>query len=1671
MKRKYNFVTVMLLFMLSFSLFAQEDADISKNKTKENEKIQLDFRIDNMGYWMKMAEKGLVPYNPSIPVKPAEYKGSMISGKGVQAQDSPDVAVSNATNLTESENSIFVDPNDNQYILNSNNSTSWNGSSVGTLYGANYFQSANGGSSWGGSYQGAGGSNSGDPATAINNSGRQFVNYINNASGQGIAYSDNGSSWSTATIAPNPGSLADKNHMWIDNSSTSPYEGNLYCAWTDFGGSYDSEVVFSKSTNNGSSWSTRVPISGSISTFDHGVNLQTGPAGEVYACWATYPSSGLTENGIGFAKSTNGGSSFGAATKVISTIQGIRQLETTKNMRVNSFPVMAVDISGGPNNGNIYIVWSNYGDPNNSNSGTNISVYMIRSTNGGTSWTSPIRVNQGPTSNGYEAYSPWISADPETGAISVVYYEDRDMSSHPTTSCEAWVSYSTDAGNNWTAMRVSDVSFTPSSIPGLASGYMGDYLGITSKGGRVYPCWTDTRGGLYMTYVSPFVIGLNANFTADATNICTGSSVTFTDVSSGAPATYSWTFTGGTPSTATGAGPHNITYSTPGTYNVSLTVTDGGSGTDTELKVGYITVENVIADFTGTPTTVVVGNTVTFTDNSACGPTSWNWTFPGGTPGTATGSGPHTITYNTVGTYNVTLAVTSGANNDTETKTNYIDVINCNYCTSSYSNTSDDYVSNVSFNTINNPSGSTNYSDFTSISTNVTTGNTYSVSANITVNGNWIQHCWVWIDWNRDCDFDDAGEAFDLGQTPGTSGTHTLSTNITVPSSASIGSTRMRVSELYNTNPGPCTVSTYGEAEDYTVVIQSSAISPVAEFSADNTAPAVGQTVNLTDLSTGSPTSWSWSFNPTTITYVSGTSSSSQNPQVQFNSSGYYSVTLTATNTYGSDDEIKTNYILAGTAGNWTGATSTDWGTASNWETLAIPNNTDNVTIPASATNYPVYTGNFALGTHCNDMTLEGNASFISTGDMTIPAGRSLSCNGTNDISVAGDWNNYGTFSPGAGTVTLNGIANTVIDATGIVNSSLQTTFAGGNGSNGNMFDIVAINEVTVTSFDGNLDPGTGDVHIYYKTGTYVGSETNSSAWTLVGTVSTTSTGNGSATPIPLAVNVTIPAGQTYAFYVHAENGNAYTNGSTAGNVYVSDANMQILEGNGRGNPLFTGGIYSPRVFNGIVHYSYGGGSGSVIVNNLVIDKSNAEVQSLADVNLNGDFTINPMAYFTNGTGNTFSVTGNTTFKADANGTASFINNGTSSFSNDPIVESYISQDQWHMVSAPVNNAQSIIFVGLYLMEFNEPTYTWNYITPLNHDLSSGRGFMAWSASGSTGNATVNYNGPLNNGNINVTGLSYTASQPIAERGWNMVGNPYPSSTNWNSNWGRTNIDATAYIYDGVNYLTWNGTTGTHPNGDIAPGQGFFVKANASGASLTIPQGERKHSSQGFYKEGGQLNELFFTVEGNGYSDKMIVQFNDEATAGFDSGFDAWKFRGKEAAPQMYSVYGNNQLTVNSLPFEGENMTIPVSFEAGTNGQFTISLSGLDDFDGSNEIWLEDILENKMIDLLEVSSYSFNANSSDDANRFLLHFGNPLGMEDNGLLASDIYSFADRVYIQKPVGFNGQVSVYDMLGQEILSQKETGEGLMSIPIKTGTGYYFVKVQSDNSIVTEKVFIK
>ncbi len=142
------------------------------------------------------------------------------------------------------------------------------------------------------------------------------------------------------------------------------------------------------------------------------------------------------------------------------------------------------------------------------------------------------------------------------------------------------------------------------------------------------------------------------------------------------------------------------------------------------------------------------------------------------------------------------------------------------------------------------------------------------------------------------------------------------------------------------------------------------------------------------------------------------------------------------------------------------------------------------------------------------------------------------------------------------------------------------------------MFNLVATNTITVLCFDVNLILGSnGAYEIYYKVGSYVGSESNAAAWTLIGSnPSVPSLGFDVASPINIPINIVIPAGQTYAFYITNNStastaGIRYTNNAGYTNI-ATNADLTIAGGIGKAYPFGTN--YANRSFNGTVRYVVG---------------------------------------------------------------------------------------------------------------------------------------------------------------------------------------------------------------------------------------------------------------------------------------------------------------------------------------------------------------------------------------------------------------------------------------------------------------------------------------------------
>lgn len=492
MKQKFYLFNIFLLLIVSTNLriFSQILSEEDKRWTRV---------VVNPDYFIPIDEN----------YKYVEYNYYQIHKlNNVEAVVNPNFRILPSSGSTQSEISVDIHPTNPNILFASANTTNW---PVTTLYGTGLYWSTNGGVNWTGYDNPPIGSNSGDPAAVIGPNGNFYIGYIRSGGGQGVSVStNNGATWSNyiAGADPSASDLLDKNHLWVDKQLTSPYVNRVYDAWTHFvtGSPSENQVVLNYSTNNGVNWSSFVDLSASLSPGSHaqGVNISTGPNGEVYAAFAIYDNWGTGvygEDAIGFAKSTDGGVTFTKARIYSAPNFGIRGNLKPTNIRVSSFPSMAVDRSGGPRNGYIYIVWPQRGV---SPAGSDPDIVLIRSTNGGATWSSPVRVNNDALNNGKDQYYPWCTVDQSNGALHIVFYDNRNTT---TDSSGVWMATSFDGGITFENYQISDANFKPKPISGLASGYQGDYIGITSGNGKAYPVWAEDRSGNYQAWSTIVTFG------------------------------------------------------------------------------------------------------------------------------------------------------------------------------------------------------------------------------------------------------------------------------------------------------------------------------------------------------------------------------------------------------------------------------------------------------------------------------------------------------------------------------------------------------------------------------------------------------------------------------------------------------------------------------------------------------------------------------------------------------------------------------------------------------------------------------------------------------------------------------------------------------------------------------------------------------------------------------------------------------------------------------------------------------------------------------------------------------------------------------------------------------------------------------------------------------------
>ena len=489
------------------------------------------------------------------------------------------------------------------------------------------------------------------------------------------------------------------------------------------------------------------------------------------------------------------------------------------------------------------------------------------------------------------------------------------------------------------------------------------------------------------------------------------------------------------------------------------------------------------AEFTADNTTVETGTTVNFTDQSTQMPTSWSWTFDGGTPATSTQQNP-SVVYETPGTYSVSLTATNAYGTDTETKTGYITVtrapeviVEWNFPATSADATADagitanltktlsvgGGVGNPTYNTggaSTRCASATNWQngrDSKYWTVNFTTSGYENIKFSSKQSGNnnrsprdfKVQYSLNGTNWT-----DVSGTDVTCARNNWTTG---ALDEISLPAACNNQQTvYLRWIMRSNTGIGGNTVNanTYASyIDDIVVKGVYVAVAPEAEFTADATSVCAGATVTFTDQSANNPTSWAWNFGD-------GNTSTDQNPTHTYATAGTYTVTLVATNDSGDDTETKTNYITVNANPTVSIATPETYCAG---ETAQI-----NATV-SGATSYS-WSGPNGYTASTQNVSI-ANATANNSGTYTITVTSATSCVATASVSLTVNANptlnvsNGGPYCEGS-TIALNangngGTAYSWSGPNGFTSNIQNPTIANADGDNAGTYTVTLTNTTT----------------------------------------------------------------------------------------------------------------------------------------------------------------------------------------------------------------------------------------------------------------------------------------------------------------------------------------------------------------------------------------------------------------------------------------------------------------------------------------------------------------------------------------------------------------------------------------------------------------------------------
>jgi len=320
------------------------------------------------------------------------------------------------------------------------------------------------------------------------NSENAFTGFV------GFEKSEDGITWSQPAIAlfvPPQGGISEAADSWlaIDTNLQSPYRNNIYVSAVVFGAQY-SEVVVSHSSDSGAHWKVvRVAPQQLFPSEDSYTSMNVGKDGTVFLTWmyCNYGNGGCKDDKgyMLFSKSSDGGTTWTApVVMTVVTLNG--EGLPNADVGVDNYPAIAVDNSSGQHTGNLYVSMYSW-------TGAQLRVGVIRSNDGGKTWSKPVPV--APAAQTHDQFFPWITVS-STGLVGVSWLDRRNDPAN--VDYQAFAAISRDGGKSFGTNVQLTTAFSNPNVNGYESGWMGNRTGNTWAGSNFLAAWMDSSNGVDM---------------------------------------------------------------------------------------------------------------------------------------------------------------------------------------------------------------------------------------------------------------------------------------------------------------------------------------------------------------------------------------------------------------------------------------------------------------------------------------------------------------------------------------------------------------------------------------------------------------------------------------------------------------------------------------------------------------------------------------------------------------------------------------------------------------------------------------------------------------------------------------------------------------------------------------------------------------------------------------------------------------------------------------------------------------------------------------------------------------------------------------------------------------------------------------------------------------------